>query len=277
MGMTYIPGTTGHHRTNGRLRGAGRFPTGIEVMPRKQWVKDWAKSHAPGSHHVTFLGPTGRGKTTLSKDMLKAVISPDYPVIVLHGKIQGRDKVIGKMADELNLRVVHKWPPPPSVTKRRKKINGYILMPLEHSMPTVAEENEKLAQEYRKAIHENYVTTNGEVITHVDESHQAQEDLKLRGELEGPLMRGAPNNSEWNLIQRGKWVTYHVYSAPEDVLIFYDSDDSNQKRYSEIGDVSRDEIIDITSNLRRERAADGRTISQALHIRRAGGMCIVDI
>jgi len=242
------------------------------------WLKQWKKDHAPGKHHVTLLGPTGRGKTTLSEQMLGQVISPDYQVIVLHGKIKGRDKVIQHMAEKNNLRIVHKWPPPPSLRHRRKAVNGYILMPLEHPGEDVDQENEILRREFAKAIHENYTRTGDKrVITHIDESHQAQEDLKLRKNIEGPMMRGAPNNNVFNLVQRGRFVTYHCYNAPEDVLIFYDSDTDNQRRYSEIGDADRDEIIDITSNLRREKAADGRTISQALHMRRAGGMCIVDI
>jgi hypothetical protein len=278
--MMYIPEYSG--RASTRPRGTGRFPSDLEVKPRKIWLRDFGKDHAPGKHHITKLGPTGRGKSTLSGQMLGEVASPDYQAVVLHGKIFGRDKVILKMADERNLRIVHTWPPPPPfrhpVTHRAKNINGWILIPLEHPQPTVAEENIILQREFRKAIHDNYTRTGKSPrITHVDESHQAQETLKLREDLEGPLMRGAPDNSEWNNLQRGRYVSYHCYSAPEDIIIFYDPDESNQKRYAEIGDVNKDEIIDITSNLRTETAADGRTISQALHIKRAGpAMCIVD-
>lgn len=274
----YIPESSVQTRT----KGAGRLPSDVEVVPRKEWLKRFKRDHAPGRHHVTKLGPTGRGKSTLSKEMLHEVATPDYQVVVLHGKIFGRDKVILKMAEENNLRITHTWPPPPPfkhpLAERRKAINGWILIPLDKPRETVAEENLVLHREFQKAIHENYSRTGKDPrITHVDESHQAQHTLKLREDLEGPLMRGAPDNSEWNLLQRGKWVSFHCYDAPEDVLIFYDSDKANQDRYAEIGDVDKNQIIDITSNLRTKTAADGRTISQALHIKRAGPvMCIVD-
>lgn len=256
---------------------AKQLPRDIEVVPRKEWLRRFSKNHEPGAHHVTMLGPTGRGKTTLSKQMQKRIISPDYQVIVLHGKIMGRDHVITKMAEDNNLRIVHRWPPPLSIRKRRKAINGYILMPLDHPRESVAEENLLLQSEFRKAIHSNYTNTKRKTITDVDESHQLQETLRLKSDVEGPLMRGAPDNSVWNKVQRGRFVSYHCYDAPEDIIIFYDPDESNQKRYSEIGGVNKDQIIDITTNLQTERAADGRTISQALHIRRQGPeLCIID-
>jgi hypothetical protein len=249
---------------------------GLEVVPRDEHLRRFGKDYSPGQH-VTKLGPTGRGKTTLSGEMLGKVISPDFQVVVLHGKIQGRDSAIPRMAERYNLRIVHTWPPPPSLKYRKKKINGYILMPLQHAGESTIEENALLQAEFRRAIHSNYAETKVPTITHVDESHQAQETLKLKTDLEGPLMRGAPHNAEWNNVQRGRFVSYHCYDAPEHIIIFYDPDESNQKRYAEIGGVDKNAIIDHTSNLRTERAASGQTISQALYIRRSGPeMYIID-
>jgi len=229
------------------------------------------------------MGPTGRGKTTLCKQLLVTVISPDRKALVLHGKIKGRDPVIGQMAEDCNLRIISSYPPRPDVREtakhgRDKYRNGYILRPLDRHAENAAEENEILSREFRKGIHANYTTSSRKKrITVVDESHQAQETLKLKGDIEGPLMRGAPDNSVWNLLQRGRFVSYHCYSAPEHVIIFYDPDRTNQQRYSEIGDVDPEEIVAITSNLRTERSRDGRTISQALYMRRGDRyMCIVD-
>lgn len=248
----------------------------LEVVPRREHLRRFAKDYRSGQH-VTKLGPTGRGKTTLSSEMLGKVISPDMQVIVLHGKIQGRDSAIPRMAERNNLRIVHHWPPPMSIKQRKKKVNGYILMPLVHAGETTAEENDLLQAEFRRAIHDNYAQTKAPTITHVDESHQAQETLRLKTDLEGPLMRGAPHNAEWNNVQRGRFVSYHCYDAPEHIIIFYDPDESNQKRYAEIGGVDKDAIIDYTSHLRTERAASGQTISQALYIRRSGPeMYIID-
>ena len=249
--------------------------TGLETVPRKEHVRDFASDYRDG-HHYTGMGPTGRGKTTLAKQHLIAVTSPDRKALVLHGKIKGRDPVIGEMADQCNLRIISTYPP--NYSPRDKNRNGYILRPLDHHARSAAEENQILSQEFRKGIHANYTTSSKRKrITVIDESHQAQETLKLKEEIEGPLMRGAPDNGVWNLLQRGRYVSYHCYSAPEHLIIFYDPDRTNQQRYSEIGDVDPEEIVNITSNLRTERSKDGRTISQALYMRRGDRyMCIVD-
>jgi hypothetical protein len=89
-------------------------------------------------------------------------------------------------------------------------------------------------------------------------------------------MRGGPDNAVWNEAQRGRYLSYHTYSAPEHIFVFYDDDADNRKRYAEFGCADPDEIFWITSNLRTQRSKDGRTISQCLYIRRGGGMYVVD-
>lgn len=249
----------------------------LEVVPRREFVRRFGKDYRPS--HVTKLGPTQRGKSTLSFQCLRPVISPDFQAIVLHGKIAGRDPVIPKAAEALNLRIIDRWPPPPSwrIKDRPRNVHGYILLPLTRPQDSVEAENVLLRAEFSKAAHHAYSQESTPIITHVDESHQAQETLRMKKQLEGPLMRGLPVNPEWNNIQRGRFVSYHCYDAAEHLFIFYDPDLSNQRRYSEIGGVDPHEIIDITSNLRTESVPSGGTISQALYIRRAGPyMCIVD-
>jgi energy-coupling factor transporter ATP-binding protein EcfA2 len=245
----------------------------VDTLSRKDFLHEFRNDYSDGQH-VTLLGPTGRGKTTLGGQMLVVVVSPERKAVILHGKIKGRDRTIPKLAEAGNFRIISAWPPG-KLTGRNG--NGYILRPLDKPGETQAEENQLLHDEFQKAIRANYHTSSKKPrITVIDESHQAQHDLKLKSDIEGPLMRGAPDNACWNFVQRGRFVSYHCYDAAEHLIIFYDSDDSNQQRYAEIGDVDPHEILAITANLKRERVADGRTISQALYIRRGGGMYIVD-
>lgn len=220
--------------------------------------------------HVTLIGPTQRGKSTLCFQMLGEVISPDRKATVLHGKIKGRDPVIPRASKRLNLAVTNTYPPSPVARYRGRNGNGYILRPLDKPGESTAEENVILHEHFKRAIHANYAQTKKPTITVVDESHQAQQDLKLQKQLEGPLMRGAPHNAEWNNIQRGRFVSYHCYDAPEWIIIFYDPDISNQRRYAEIGGSDPREITDVTSSLRTKRVASGGTISEAFAIRRSG-------
>lgn len=194
----------------------------------------------------------------------------------LHGKIKGRDPVIGKAAKRYGLRTVPELPSGPrQKLDRRRRINGYMIVPLEKPGEP-SEEQRKLYDAFKTAIHQNYRTTNRHTITHINEAHQVQRELKLQTDVEAPLMRGGPDNAVWNEAQRGRFLSYHTYSAPEHIFVFYDDDADNRKRYSDFGCADPEEIYFLTTHLKTRRSRDGRTISQCLYIRRSGGMYVVD-
>lgn len=248
----------------------------FEIVSRKDFLKEFQHDYRAGQH-LTALGPTGRGKSRLIYQCLKKVCSPDLQVISLHGKIKGRDPVVGRVGKQNKLRVV---PTLPSYSRQRadrkwRKYNGYLLLPLEKP-GNPRENNVILYREFKRALEQNYQTTKRPTITHVNEGHQVQQELKLRVECEAPLMRGAPDNALWTEAQRGRWLSWHTYEAPEHVFVFYDDVREERKRYADFGCADPDEIEYITSQLQTERVADGRTISQCLYIRRGGGMYVID-
>jgi hypothetical protein len=265
---------------NNRVRDKSSEYGTIEVVPRKEFVRDFGREYSSGQH-VTKLGPTQRGKSTLTAQLLMVCATPDRKALVLHGKIKNRDPVILRMSDQLNMRIVTTYPPSKRIGDRNRR--GYILLPLVKPTSSVDEENALLAHEFRKGIHHNYQNTKTDTITVVDESHQAQETLKLKKDLEGTLMRGAPQAAEWNNIQRGRYVSYHCYDAPEHIFVFYDPDISNQKRYADIGGVDPQYIQNVTAGLRTHTiktngGRDKATISECLYIKRGGPeLMIVDI
>lgn len=249
----------------------------VNVIPREDFVQDFAENYTPS--HVTFIGPTRRGKTTLCFQLLEAVLSrhKKWRVVVLHGKIKGRDKTISDWAKKSNYRIVSSWPPPPRMLPRHFKSRGYIHRPLKKKM-AAKDEEKLLQQEFGQSIRANYHYTGKEVrITLVDERAQADKDLRLTTDLDAPLQRGLPHNPEWNNIQRGAWVSYHCYDAPEHMFIFHDDHESNRKRYSEFGCADPEVIFRLVSKLETRKSDDGGTISQCLYMRRSDRfMCIVD-
>ena len=247
----------------------------VPRVSRKEFIAWFAKNYHI-SQRVTFLGPPGRGKTKLATDLLAVVITPEKKVVILHGKVSGRDEVITETARKLNLKIIHQWPPPFDIRDRKR--NGWILIPLETPGSDTKEENTLLAEQFGKAIHANYQTSKAKPrITFIDESHQAQVDLKLRSDIEAPMMRGRPDNTVWNLIQRGRYVSYHCYEV-EHLFVFYDPDSSNQQRYSEMGDTEPVYIREITgTQLKRRELPSGDLISDCLYMNRTGYMCIVEM
>lgn len=254
----------------------------VPVISRQQFLDMFAREYQPGQH-VTFLGPSGRGKTRMAGQMLIAVQRrhPDIQAYVLHGKIKGRDQTIEKLAKAGKLQIIHTGRPGIIHRIKHKQDryrNGYIVRPLEKPGDDIRQENDMLRDEYKKTIHKTYhAGAKHPVIVIVDEAHQTHNDLKLKTECEGPLMRGRPVCGMWSLVQRGRFVSYMCYDQAEWVLIFKDKDEANQERYSEIGGIDTRQFKYLTTRLKTYSAPDGSTYSQALLFRRSGDyLAIVD-
>lgn len=249
----------------------------LQTVSRKEHRQEFKKLYQAGQH-VSGFGPTGRGKSRLFYEHLEDVCSPDLQVYSLHGKVKGRDKVVANAAKKCKLRIVTSLPSDArQYVDRKRGFNGYIIMPLTRAGADSKEENRILVAAFQPAINKNYSTTKRKTITHINEAHQTQVDLRLKGDVEAPLMRGGPDNAVWQECQRGANLTYHTYGAPEHVFVFYDPVKQNRERYREIGCADPDEIEYYTNNLKRQKVADGRTISQCLYITRNDGpMYIVD-
>lgn len=263
-------------------REGGYLPANEEpqtpVISRRDFVREFGEEYQQGQH-VTFLGPSGRGKTRLAAELLMAVRrhNPQITTVVLHGKIKGRDQTIESLSRRSGYPIVTSWPPRSIRARHRlRKNHGAILRPLRSAGDNPDVENEILRVQYRRAIHRGYQAPRKKpVIILADEAHQTHSDLRLMKDCEGPLMRGRPVCAMWSLVQRGRFVSYHVYDQAEHVFIFYDPDRNNQQRYSEIGDVDPKELVELSRQLKTKTVADGSTISEALYFRRSGNQLAI--
>lgn len=239
------------------------------LLSRGEFLDIFAEQYACGQH-VTFIGPTQRGKTTLCHQMLAQVCGPDCPAYVIALKPPGRDPQMAAAPKRLNLNLVNEYP---SKTRqriaRKRNRNGFVVRP-DHVMHDHKATRTNLKRVTGETLNECYASKQ-ECIVVLDETHITQNDLGLKDEIEAPLMRGAPVVSVWCLIQRGRYITYQAYCAPEWMILYFDPDSDNQKRYGDIGGVDPRLIRYIVSRLRTMRGDDGKsTISQALCIRRSG-------
>lgn len=235
-------------------------------VSRREFLYDiW--DYSPGQH-VTFVGPTQRGKTTFCFQLLKVTASPKLKALVLVGKPV--DPTINKWIPKLNMRVISSWPPPKFPIRDRNKNDGWILKPT-HTLTDLDADQANLKGNFRAGMMSAYSTKlNEPMIVMVDEAHHVQNELELKKEYEAILMRGAPRCGEWSNLQRGRFSSYLTYDSPEHMFIFYDPDRANQQRYSEFGGVDAQTMVALSEQLKTYRVPSGGTISEALYIKRAG-------
>lgn len=229
-----------------------------------------------------MIGPTQRGKTTLCRQCLHEVISPARKATILAGKPPARDPGMTHAGKSLGLRVVHEWPPPPTMKfwRRDQESNGYLLRP-KHDMEHPERTDDILASQFGPALKQNYASKKPNIVV-VDEGHHVSNDLGQKKNMDNILMRGAPVVSLWVLVQRGRFMSYQVYDAPEWIFIAQDPDMSNVRRYAEVvGGVDPKQVSEIVANLKtytvKNHTGKG-TISEFLVIQRSGNqIAIVDV
>jgi hypothetical protein len=254
-------------------RGRNRdTPRDVERISGQDFDKEFANEYRQGQHK-TSLGPTGRGKTTSDHRALKRIITPDHPAVILAGKPPGRDARMAEAAKYLNLKVTEEWPPASKRLDKMRGKNGYVLRP-HHTMTDIDLDNANMREQFRRAMLDCYGSKTPVIIV-VDEVHHVENDLKLKKESEAALMRGGPINASWGNVQRGAYVSYHRYGAPEWLRLYKDPVVQNQQRYKDIGGVDPELLIYLNNQLRTQTVKSGQTVSESIVIRRSGPQIMI--
>lgn len=212
--------------------------------------------------HVTLLGPTGCGKTTLGYQLLQRSIGPKLPAIVLCMK--PKDDTVRKWNKTLGFRTVRAWPPLPSIWKPRNPA-GYTLWP-RHTFDPDRDDYE-LWKQFRAAMLDSY--KRGNRILFGDEVYGLSEELNLRRELITIWSRGrSMGTGLWAASQKPSHIPLWAYSQAEHLFLYHDPDKRARERFAEIGGVNPQTVANAVLALKEH---------QCLYIRRRGGaMCVID-
>lgn len=212
--------------------------------------------------HVTLLGPTGCGKTTLGYQLLERSVSVKLPAVVLCMK--PKDDTVKAWNKKLKFRKVQNWPPMPSIWQPRQP-TGYTLWP-KHTFEPDADDY-RLWKEFRAAILDSY--KRGNRILFGDEVYGLCKELSLERECVTVWSRGrSMGTGLWAASQKPSHIPLWAYSQAEHLFLYHDPDKRARERFAEIGGVNPQLVADTVLALNEH---------QCLYIRRRGGvMCVID-
>jgi hypothetical protein len=233
----------------------------VQMIGREEFLRDYWTYRA--GEHVTFLGPTGSGKTLLTWQLLQYTATRDVPATVLATK--PRDLTTAKWMKRLGWPKVTTWPPPPSVRRLLSRPAGRVLWP-KHFNPGGSDADDLLhARVFGAALRGMYKA--GNQIIDVDEVLDMV-DLKLETEMRTLWTRGRSMGAGlWAGTQQPFHVPTHAYRQAEHLFVAKDPDKRSRDRFDEIGGLDSGQVKEWVIRLRKY---------EFLYLRRTGPeVCVI--
>lgn len=195
----------------------------IATISFDEWRSYFARTWQQGEH-VTILGHTGSGKTTMAYEILPI---RDY-VLILASK--PKDRLITESKDR-GYHFAKEWP------------IDFHLYPRNVLWPKIARVEDLRTQQavFGRCLHDVY--SGGGWTLYMDEVRYLSETLRLRKLLELLWLQGRSNDiSLVATSQRPAWIPLEAYQSASHLFMFRESDMRNLQRLREIGGVDRDRL-----------------------------------
>ena len=234
----------------------------IVTLPRQEFLEHYWDYRA--GEHVTFLGPTGSGKTHLKWQLLSYTATPEVPATVLATK--PKDATTKRWSKTLGYATTRTWPPVPNPVRRmfHGKPRGRVLWPAHTFDPDRDDANHY--RQFSTYLRDAY--KRGNQIVDVDEMLDMV-DLDLERECRTLWTRGRSMGAGlWAGTQQPFHIPTHAYRQCEHLFIAKDPDRRSQQRYDEIGGFDPGLLRSWVMSLDKH---------QFLYARRSGPVvCVVD-
>lgn len=200
--------------------------------------------HYNPGEHVTFLGPTGSGKTTFAYQLLQEVTSEKLRGVVL--VMKPRDKTATEWNKKLGYKIVRTWPPPVSIWEP-KKPRGWTLWP--GTTKDFEKDEEAQYIQFNRALRESYRSKDARIIF-ADELYSLCAELGLEKLLVHLWTKGRSMDCGlWGATQKPSHVPLWAYSQAQHIFLHNDPDERARKRFDEIGGVDPMLVRHVVSKL----------------------------
>lgn len=212
----------------------------VQLFDRRRFLADVWKYKA--GEHVSFIGPTGAGKTYLMLPLLARSVSEELPGFLT--VMKPRDVTVTKFLEKHDSwRRITTFPPPPSV---KAKPDGYVVWPHHTHDPEADEARHE--EIFRKLHRVRYVK--GDCIIADDEAVSLVREMNMKPDLLRIWTKGRSNGAGlWAATQRPAMVPLEMYDMASHLFLAYDPDKRNQERFSEIGGLDPDLIVSVVQRL----------------------------
>lgn len=208
----------------------------VQRVPRLDFIRSvWR--YVMGEH-VTFIGATQSGKTTLAFQLLDATTSTDLQGVVL--VMKPKDDVPATWMKRLGYKRVNTWPPITASRFHPSKPRGWVVWP---KLGDIEADDSRLRTVFHAVFRENYSgsakrKTGGRIIFADEVTGLVDLGGHLPSDLNSTWMRGSSMRlGMWAATQRPFYAPMHAYNAARHLFLHRDDDERNLKRYTEIGGV----------------------------------------
>lgn len=242
-------------------------PIEVDHLSREDFVLEVFGPHYEAGQHVTFIGPTGSGKTTVAYELLDEVAKPELPAIVL--VMKPKDETVVNWSKLAGFKTTEIWPP---ATRRGvknmaksggigKKRRGFVFWPRQ-DLTDIDRDDARLSKEFKAALNDSYHQGNN--IIFADEVVGLSKELGLEKTLKAIWMRGRSLGCGlWAATQRPFEAPLLMYGSAEHLIIFKDHDYRSVERFKEIGGVNPDTVEEAVQSLKKfEFLYIGRNMGQ---------------
>lgn len=231
-------------------------PTDVEALaPFVEWPDLVALMGYRHDEHVTIIGPTGRGKTTIALELLK--LRRNVVVIATKPKDETLDGLVRSREYVKALAI-------PNVAVARR----VVVWPRIAKVTDLAAQTRAQSEIVGRALDQIFSEGNRAVL--VDEVHYAAEFLRMAPRLKLIWQQGRSNGV--SLIagfQRPAWVPRDAYSSATHLFVFGTNDQEDIRSLGGLGGMNSNDIRSVVAWL----AGDERRRHEFLYVNtRTGNM-----